>query len=81
MLSIQSLAQSRGLEDGNPLQGRVHSLGRRLLHTRSKSVKANIVESSISTITGHLLKKSDPDFCGANLSVVKIEEVHLKLSA
>ena len=40
-----------------------------------ESVKANIVESNISTITGHLLKKSDPNFCGAHLSIVKIEEV------
>ena len=40
-----------------------------------ESVKANVVESSISTVTGHLLKKSDPNFCGAHLSIIKIEEV------
>ena len=37
-----------------------------------ESVTAIIVESSISTITGHPLKKSDPNFCRVHLSIVKI---------
>ena len=46
-----------------------------------ESVKAHVIEARMSTLSGNALRKSDPNFCGANLSILEIKEVmslHLK---
>ena len=45
-----------------------------------ESMKAHVIEANMSTLSGNVLRKSDPNFCGANLSILEIKEVHCVLS-
>lgn len=45
-----------------------------------ESVKAHVIEANMSTLSGNVLRKSDPNFCGANLSLLEIKEVHVLYS-